>query len=447
MFETRKAELGMRKYWLRTLCALFFFILHPSSFILSQEAPATTPKPGVRLQFVPPPMEGTISLGIYDGSGKLVRALHREAEVQSDVFGKALNGLITSWDGKNDAGEAMPAGKYYARGFMVGDIGSDGEAMHGNDWVTEDSPGRIKRIQTIEATEQGLLHINYETENGVGLSETRIFVSGMDKPKPAGITTRVSEGKLFIKKADEEKEVPLADGDTPLDASAGFGDTVWAIVKSGSTTEVHAYSAEGEFIRRLTYLADEPVPRSIKASPSGPVIHLLEENAQMQRVRTLKLKSTPAPQSSGSQGQIPETVPATSLWETTFSKTITFSDTLDRARGLLKFPDGKPFEPQDKIKLSLLPNPLVQDKPGTVEISAGIDKEGSFLKTTDGLLLKRISDTPNLKWAVIGRQPGSKIVVLFQSDGAVVEEYRITRSANMMAFDCGDFEFEPAKMK
>jgi len=53
-----------------------------------------------------------------------------------------------------------------------------------------------------------------------------------------------------------------------------------------------------------------------------------------------------------------------------------------------------------------------------------------------------------LKWAAIARNaapPGS--LVLFQSDSATVEEWTISKLANMMAFDCGDFDYDPARDK
>ena len=62
-------------------------------------------------------MEGTISLGVFDSNGKLVRVLHREAAI--DNFRIDENSLNTTWDGKNDAGEDSPSGKYRARGYMV----------------------------------------------------------------------------------------------------------------------------------------------------------------------------------------------------------------------------------------------------------------------------------------------------------------------------------------
>jgi len=92
----------------------------------SPEASATpTPsllkKVGVKIQFLPPPMEGTISLGIYDHTGKLVRVLHKEAT--GDEFVAALDGYITHWDRKDDNGDPLPEGHYDAKGYMVGDIG------------------------------------------------------------------------------------------------------------------------------------------------------------------------------------------------------------------------------------------------------------------------------------------------------------------------------------
>jgi len=65
-------------------------------------------------------MEGTISLGIFDSDGKLVRVLHREAKI--DIFTVEENSLSTTWDGKNDAGEDSPAGKYRGRGYLVGKL-------------------------------------------------------------------------------------------------------------------------------------------------------------------------------------------------------------------------------------------------------------------------------------------------------------------------------------
>jgi hypothetical protein len=111
-----------------------------ASIAFAQESPLATPSPttsptpqeslspspnlssarSVRISFVPPPLEGTISLGIYDNDSKLVRVLHQEAA--SNEFTIGADALVTQWDGKNDDGEDLPAGKYHARGYLIGHL-------------------------------------------------------------------------------------------------------------------------------------------------------------------------------------------------------------------------------------------------------------------------------------------------------------------------------------
>src|SRR3954470_22108454 len=90
--------------------------------------------PGVQIAFLPPPMKGTVSLGVFNKAGKLVRTLKREAEAEKD-FTVGLNGLITQWDGNDDSGKVAPPGTYLVRGFCVGAIEVSGEAYHCNDWI------------------------------------------------------------------------------------------------------------------------------------------------------------------------------------------------------------------------------------------------------------------------------------------------------------------------
>ena len=90
----------------------------PTAAISPTITPSPTPSRSVRISFVPPPLEGTISLGIYDLNGKLVRVLHQQASL--DVFTIGADALETKWDGKDNDGVDMPAGKYHARGYAIG---------------------------------------------------------------------------------------------------------------------------------------------------------------------------------------------------------------------------------------------------------------------------------------------------------------------------------------
>jgi hypothetical protein len=85
-----------------------------------------------RFAFALPEIEGRISLGVFDTSGKLVRTLFVGAAESEFTIG--LNGLITSWDGKDDAGKPLPRGNYRVRGYLVGnEVKTEGVAYHFND--------------------------------------------------------------------------------------------------------------------------------------------------------------------------------------------------------------------------------------------------------------------------------------------------------------------------
>ncbi len=124
---------------------VFLSFLCAVSPLLSQESPSPSPSPtetnqaaspspspaptasaaarSVPLRFVPPPMAGTISLGIWDSNDKLVRILDREAKI--DKFTVEENSLSTTWDGKDNSGENLAPGKYRARGYVVGKLKID----------------------------------------------------------------------------------------------------------------------------------------------------------------------------------------------------------------------------------------------------------------------------------------------------------------------------------
>src|SRR5438094_7350786 len=85
-----------------------------------EQTPLPSPARSVRISFVPPPMEGTISLGIYDQAGKIVRVLHQNAQLNDFAIG--ADALVTRWDGKDDGHQDLPSGKYHACGYLGGTL-------------------------------------------------------------------------------------------------------------------------------------------------------------------------------------------------------------------------------------------------------------------------------------------------------------------------------------
>ena len=347
-------------------------------------------------------MEGTISLGIYDAAGKLVRVLHRESEVTE--FTSELNGLVTHWDGADDQGVACPPGKYHAHGYMVGELEIEGVDFIGNDWVNDaDDTLRISRITELAMS----------SSNGLLL---KAMVPGQPQPAVFGVVMSTPD-------ADGESE-PQLGREPNLEFPEQPRPDRWQIV--GNSLNLH--SVNGEVLRTITAKPEDPIPIKLTASLTEDKVYLLEENTSLQRLRCLDFT-----------GVAPAGEP-----KVVFEQTIQFSDRYEQIADELTYPDEKPFVPAATLTLSLVPNPLFQDKPGSVEVAVKTDKTGSFFAATDGLPLVHISETPNLRWAVMGREVGSKLATIFQSDGAVVEEFTAGRLANMMAFDAGEFEWSPA---
>lgn len=100
------------------------------------------------------PDDGRITLGVFDGSGKLVRLLHRLAA--GEDFRIGLNGFITTWDGRNDAGELLSAGRYHVRGYLVGEeVSVAGEDFLFNDWASDAGFPNFQAIRDFSLLENG----------------------------------------------------------------------------------------------------------------------------------------------------------------------------------------------------------------------------------------------------------------------------------------------------
>ena len=387
--------------------------------LFAQQSPTPEPSPaggrGVRISFLPPPIEGTLSLGIYDPKGTLVRVVHREADV--DEFEIGSDSLSTTWDGKNDRGESMPPGKYYARGYAVGDIAVEGVGYFFNDWVTDDESARVTAITSIKASDDGV------TAVGTLASGAAVMLAIDEK----GDVTTTRDEAASDPQCDSAAGLPgIAE---PVDCDSGKDGTLWVIDRTGPQTEVKQFSGKKELLRRLAIAPDDPQPRKIAASRKADRIFLLEQSEAMQRLRGLTLVAT-----KDDAGQ------AVSDWKVEFEKKIV-------PHADFGVENGTPVARRgvgggvEKIKIRLQKNPLQDGKKPEVELIGVSDEQGSVLKTGDGLPLQTISETPGLRRVVIAPS-GEKSLDLFQDDGAVVEQFRVANLDQMMSFDCGEFELK-----
>lgn len=378
----------------------------------------TFPPRHVALRFALPPLDGTISLGIYDRSGKLVRVLHREDAI--DDFTAGNDALETEWDGKDDHENPLPNGKYSARGYVVGGLQVEGIDYLFNDWVTDEKSPHVLRLTQLRMND-GALQIDAELAGGRKTAFACDSTNGAILHEAAP-----GAGPHCPQSSTGPSEV------TVLDCALGKDGTIWSVdsLTGGAPRQVRQLTAGHEVLRRLEYAADNPQPELIEVSPTEEKIFVVEGNNTLQRFRGLSLVQTTT---SGTDGPVSD-------WKSFFDKKIV-------AHQNFAIVDGKPVASSSapnelpKITQTLRPNPLQHDKPGKLALAVDHDADGSYLKTTDGLPLRTISDTPNLIRMLIAPH-GDNAVDVFQDDGAVVEQYHLTNLEQMMEFDCGQFELK-----
>lgn len=398
------------------LCALL--VIGP---LAAQESPSPSPsgpERNIRISFVPPPLDGTISLGIYDAKGKLIRVLFREADINEFTIGS--DALSTTWDGKDDAGDNAPPGKYSAHGFVVGDLKIEGVGFFFNDWISSAEGPRFSRIRSLAMHDENLL-----------------LAVDLVPPAAGHVLYDVADKTVKLKDTDADPKPPTSPAATasdidPIATVPGRDGSHWVIdrtEKGASTIEVKQFSSKGDFLRRLPVSPNEPQPKAVAASLTEDKIYLLEEDSARQRVRGLSLAAT---KTEGKEQPVSE-------WKVDFEKSILLHPEFSVVDG--KAAAKSEGTPPDKVKIKLLANPLLNDDRVTVEMMVGYDADGSFLKAADGLPLCTISETQELRRALLWLHDANAVDV-FQDDGAVVEQFRVTGADQMMSFDGGGFELK-----
>ena len=379
------------------------------------------------ITFLPPPMEGTISLGIFNVAGKMIRVLHRESPV--DDFKKGENGLVTKWDGLDATGQPAALGKYGARGWMAGNLAVEGVAYHGNDWIKDESP-RYTRVLAVKGVGRDDVQVTLRTADGKEATLGWKLAREGPPPPENKVTAAIADGKLTVTREGESAPVLFADGEKPLACVTGSRGRVWAIVETPDGREVRAYSEEGEFLRRLSYQKGDPQPVQIVASQWSEMIFLLEESATEQRLRALALGT------SDQQSETSPQSPAKSAWRVTYLKRIIKCDTFEAIAPHL----GRAKAPQAQavVKVALRENPLLGGEKREASFKVTVDADGVVLHTADDLPLARLTSAHNLKWATFVQEGAA--LTLFQGDGIAVEEFKIAHPENLMSFDTGEIE-------
>src|SRR5436190_15623175 len=269
-----------------------------------QESSTPTPSPSkrtVRISFLPPPLDGTISLGIYDAKGKLVRTLYREADINE--FNIGTDALTTTWDGKNNEGENVPAGKYSAHAFAVGDLGIKSLGFFFNDFVANAESPRIRHLRSVHLQDNEL-HLDADLPG----DERATLVC--DPKQGAFLRKLPFEGTIPCNEKASLPKIIQA-----VDCDFGLNGTLWLIdnLEGGARREIKQLSKTHELLRRMVIAENEPQPQAIAASTTEDRIFLVEEapSSPVNRLRALSLAESRT-----------DTVNGVSDWKTDFEKKI-----------------------------------------------------------------------------------------------------------------------------
>lgn len=175
----------------------------PAETAIVSPTPTATATPfpvrSVRINFVPPPLDGTISLGIYDQAGKLVRVLHQQAPI--DAFTIGADALQTKWDGKDNDGQDLPAGKYHARGYAVGSIQTENPANE----ETVSTPSLTTDEVSVKLLPNPLVKNDRPTVGlTVGFDDTDSFLKTVDELPLLVISQRTGITSVALAKSGEK---------------------------------------------------------------------------------------------------------------------------------------------------------------------------------------------------------------------------------------------------
>ena len=250
------------------------------------------PKKGgaVPIIFVPPPIDNaTYSVGIYDvKTGKLARRLCEAAG--QNTFKVGLNGLITSWDGKDDDGKSLPPGRYAARGYAVAPLKVEGEAVLGNDWAASDETLRVTRVDAIGLVpeDDGLVVLAEMGESGYALLRmsgkegTLVWKKALPfnyvnrRPLPYGMIS-VDGDSISLAFAGEVHGYRLSNGepgpagkkiDEETLISGGKEGTAWMPTRDG-VVQLQASGLENSELQKEDAALEGIVLRRLPVDPDG----------------------------------------------------------------------------------------------------------------------------------------------------------------------------------
>ncbi len=420
------------------LLVLSFLVSAMQAFGESDPIPASesakTNPPRAKITVALPEPEGTLSIGIFNSAGKIVKPLTSEKEISS--LKSTLNGIELFWDYTGEKGLPVSGSNYRAKGFLVSDLNAQGEAFHGNDWATDPDPKRPTTIIGLHF-QDGAFVASFKDPAGQSFAVS--YPISSDKPQ----TIPSAPNEPPADQAPTPRPTPIPKTELKTEASA-MDSTQWHIEGGKALLK----TLDGTPLRQIKNLPSEPTPIAVAAAPDAPIVGLVEQSKDRTRLRILRFR--PLPGEKWKPLIDPVTKAATTdtgvnIWQTLVEHQMQNCDSQASASKWL--PILKKAPSSGRIKVPLTPSAIDNDQKPTAEVVASFDQEGLQLRSADGLLIRSITSTTGIRWACLAMPTNDRTrLLMFQSDGAVIEEFSIPLPLAAIPLDAGTFS-PPAQQK
>lgn len=259
--------------------------------ILWCQALATEP---VRLTVAVPESADTISLGVMDSNGRLVRTLSSHAPLSS--FATHLNGIGVEWDGRDGNGNILAPGTYSISGFSFPDtLTVEGEAVHFNSLFSEDGRPVAESISSlVDLSPARLVTRSPSSEEETLWTLLDDGLPGDPSALGAGMRLVDATSDLFLLHDGSRWHLRPRNGSlppVPVEAPPGAAalGKDWAIVDLSDNHLSVRSSADGREIRRV------PLPAAISALAAFGDGFLLSDGKNLWVEQAGKIAAAPTP--------------------------------------------------------------------------------------------------------------------------------------------------------
>jgi hypothetical protein len=456
-----------------------------------------------QLMFVPPPVEGVISLGVYDSKAKLIRVLNKAAAISK--FKSGLNGLYVDWD-RNDAhGKPVPSGKFFARGVLIGNVKVEGVAFHLNDWIHDSNHPRIQKVLSatlfselrpvvlVGAPQPALVIFESDwnrsklsplTFSPQAIKATGSNILAFDRTQLALIDpasgAQVSQENLpDVRDADAfgnrtvvltGDQIKYQVNDTSLDLKPPAANLFRCAVLTSSivvaTKETNVWKLDGQEFTAVDagetgQLLDMSAGTSdsvwllVKTGtatllkqldPAGKILREIALPPDLQTVTRLGASRSQDALLLISDSDATQRVIGLRFQVANQGKSV-WEKWFDRSLVPFRFFDlreGKvvPAEARAEsppVFVKPANNPLENTRQANFQLNIFADDNGAWVASVDGLPLFQVCETKNIK-QIRWITDGANGMRVYVSDGTVVEEYHLTNLENLYRFDAGSFD-------